>query len=411
MKNLIRNTTILTTIALATFATIAVFSPAKKSNADEIDVGLGVTSFIAMSTDTNKLSLETTVNSFTSGVITPSVSTNSAYGYTLRMSAIDEETSLESDTTTDTVTSTFAGTKTSATMPDNTWGFSLDNTNYRRIPVQSSAVNISTSNSPTADSEVEAPVRIGAKVGMLTSGKYSGTLLFTVYTNGADGKPTAEDEDPSWTGEDDGIDPLQRFVCSMLSENGVTATFKDSRDGRQYRVAKLNDGQCWMIDNLAIVDKAITPADSDIEVAFTIPPSTNNSFNTGVFYYGAINLQSGLYNYVNAMGGASNLIKDENNIYTHSLCPKGWRMANRSDYEGLMALYTGDQLLSMPVHIMLTGYNIGGAVSYQSQQGYYWTPDFRDNDTGTEFYIANRRPYFGWSYRNAGYAIRCISRN
>ena len=410
MKNLIRNTTILTTIALTTFATIAVFSPAKKSNADEINVGLGVTSFIAMSTDTNKLSLETTVNSFTSGVITPSVSTNSAYGYTLRMSAIDEETSLESDTTTDAVTSTFAGTKTSATMPDNTWGFSLDNTNYRRIPVQSSAVNISTSNSPTADSEVEAPVRIGAKVGMLTSGKYSGTLLFTAYTNGADGKPTAEDEDPNWTGEDDGIDPLQRFVCSMLSENGVTATFKDSRDGRRYRVARLRDGQCWMVDNLAIANKTITSADSDVVNSFTIPESVSANFRTGVHILSNGSVwTTGYYNYTNMLAGDQT--KDENGIFQHSICPKGWRLANNDDYSNIRTLYTYNELLSMPANFIRSGNNIGGAVAYQNQYGYYWTSTYRDSDTGYQFTFGNNSSSITWQWRHAGYSIRCIARN
>ncbi len=392
------------------FLSVSAFSPAKKSNADGIDVGLGVTSFIAMSTDANKLSLETTVNSFTSGVITPSVSTNSAYGYTLRMSAIDEETSLESDTTTDIVTSTFAGTKTSTTMLDNTWGFSLDNTNYRRIPVQSSAVNISTSNSPTEDSEVEAPVRIGAKVGMLTSGKYSGTLLFTAYTNGVDGKPTAEDEDPNWTGEDDGIDPLQKFVCSMLSEDGVTATFKDSRDGRQYRVARLRDGQCWMVDNLAISNKAITSADSDVVNSFTIPESVSANFRTGVHILSNGSIwTTGYYNYANMLAGDQS--KDENGIFQHSICPKGWRLASNDDYTGLTNLYTYNELLSNPVNIVLSGNNVGGAVAYQNQYGAYWTSTYRNSDTGHYFSIGNKKAYLEWQWRHAGYSIRCIARN
>ena len=41
-------------------------------------------------------------------------------------------------------------------------------------------------------------------------------------------------------------------TCTSLTKGGDPVTLVDSRDGQSYKVAKLEDSKCWMLDNLAL---------------------------------------------------------------------------------------------------------------------------------------------------------------
>lgn len=53
----------------------------------------------------------------------------------------------------------------------------------------------------------------------------------------------------------DNFDCQKMTTCNLgdlnCDSNGSTAELKDERDGKAYRVRKFEDGNCWMIDNLA----------------------------------------------------------------------------------------------------------------------------------------------------------------
>ena len=67
---------------------------------------------------------------------------------------------------------------------------------------------------------------------------------------------------------------MQDFTSTLCatSEIGATTRLTDSRDGKQYWVAKLADGNCWMTQNLDLdlsTKEALTPEDSDVSRSWT----------------------------------------------------------------------------------------------------------------------------------------------
>jgi uncharacterized protein (TIGR02145 family) len=74
--------------------------------------------------------------------------------------------------------------------------------------------------------------------------------------------------------------------CNNM-ETYSTMTLTDTRNNQPYRVRKMPDGKCWMIDNLKLAtpgtDLTLTPADSSVSTNFVIPanpvqgPSTHSN--------------------------------------------------------------------------------------------------------------------------------------
>ncbi len=86
--------------------------------------------------------------------------------------------------------------------------------------------------------------------GNQASGTYSGKVLYTLFNPSSHGpipEPTT-------------MDTFTSDYCTNSMTEGQTLTLTDSRDGNEYRVRKLADGKCWMIDNLKIQNKTLTQA-------------------------------------------------------------------------------------------------------------------------------------------------------
>ncbi len=291
---------IFSSFLMLTVVALYLFSPTFGSHADTVDVGLSVTPAISVATSDNHLAITAMPETFASGSIMVDVSTNSRYGYTLAIEDTDSDNAMTSETTTDVVDSDYYGSKTSETMPENNWGYSVDNDKYYAVPVYSSPALLGKSDSPTTDGEVSINLYFGAKVGkLLSSGTYSDVVLISAYTNGVDGGP--EDEvpeitDPTLEGnsEDDyddvglcnttkdlyDISTMQRITpCIVLNTTtpDKTATafdwdgshagdtsyvprkvLVDTRDGTRYLVSKLADGNVWMSQNLALDISSVT---------------------------------------------------------------------------------------------------------------------------------------------------------
>lgn len=141
-------------------------------------------------------------------------------------------------------------------------------------------------------------------------------------------------------------DPMQSMTsnqCSALttftgSNEEAVMTLTDSRGGteRTYRVAKLADGNCWMLDNLKLGSTSgaitITPSDSDVVSNFDLPPiqgaGAATDFNNP-YVYGPVTGDSGegatnygyLYNWTAATAGAG--LADN---APYSICPARWRL-------------------------------------------------------------------------------------
>jgi uncharacterized protein (TIGR02145 family) len=66
---------------------------------------------------------------------------------------------------------------------------------------------------------------------------------------------------------------MQNYNCSNLDNIGDIAVLTDNRDDQNYRVRKMEDGRCWMIDNLKLaggvaLDSTNTDLDASAASAF-----------------------------------------------------------------------------------------------------------------------------------------------
>jgi hypothetical protein len=124
----------------------------------------------------------------------------------------------------------------------------------------------------------------GAKIGdNIASGVYSDTVVLTAYVNGPDDLAYKEDEDGEFTVQTILYDKntptydMQSFSCDDVAAGGV-AIVTDTRDCNKYPMKKLKDGNCWMLQNLRITNKTLTPADSNVSSNFVLKASNLNDF-------------------------------------------------------------------------------------------------------------------------------------
>lgn len=273
---------------LAAVGAIFLWSPALKSHAesDTTDVNLNINDVMSLSLNADSLVLNTTPGHFVSGTIQATASTNSPYGYTLTLEDADSNTALthENTSVSNAFTSDYTGSLTSSEMYDNTWGFSLNSTDFFRIPSYGWPVALkrTTEIMPTAPETTD--VTFGVKAGSIVAGAYSDSLIFTMYVNGQDGKPK-ETDDPAEPGSAEcyGIHCIRSMqemtadICAGSTTPDVSATaldwdgshhgdpsyvprttLTDYRDFNVYIVSKLADGNCWMSQNLAFaLDKTV----------------------------------------------------------------------------------------------------------------------------------------------------------
>ena len=181
---------------------------------------------------------------FASNNIVVTVSTNNPTGYTLTMNSITNDTDLVNTIDSSAVIpSTAANIAFPTTLPINTWGFypwTLEQvespTSFSAIPPLSTPLTIRTTSEPmqTSNTTLTFATIIDNDV---ISGTYTNTVVFTAVNNYV----------PPY------IPSMQGFTtakCEALSD-GEMLNLIDTRDGTYYRVKRMADDKCWMVDNLA----------------------------------------------------------------------------------------------------------------------------------------------------------------
>ncbi len=433
---------------------VYVYSPTFGSHAAEskdAEVNLTVNSSLALRTSADELNLEANVGSFVSGTVDVDVITNSQYGYTLTLEDSDDDASMVHTNTSisDTVTSLYAGAKTSSTMTDNTWGFSLDNTNFYMIPTLNNPVALKQTTGAVSGDYDRTPVDFGAKVGMtLTAGAYTDTVKFTAYVNGADNSPAEAGVEllqpgtPPETRTLKDLSTLQEIntkICANTPDH-ETATLRDVRDNKMYTTAKLKDGHCWITKNLELSDYDITSADSDVPDGYTFhvpkPEESETSPggpNPGYFQYKYIYLDpvyGGYYNYYTAVGGWDGATLDIDVNSPQSICPKGWRLpvgTYFAEWDELWQVYKREgnykltALMGDVARFNLNGQisgNLGASPEGQGEYGSWWSSSGYQNysfaqymyiksNPNSDYDSANTSSYASPSY---GFGVRCIAR-
>ncbi len=417
---------------------VYMYSPVAESHADTTGnsiVNLSVNSIISLSLNSNTVAMNADMNSFTHQSVTASVSSNSQFGYTLAIEDGDSDSSMThtSSSITDKITSSFSGGKTSGEMDDNTWGYSISNSTYYKIPVAGSPVALKRTNAPLETETDDTVVDFGVKVGNITSGSYQDTVTLSAYVNGVDGTPSdgTSVDDPG-----DGTDSMQSFDCSSLANVNDSAVLTDTRDNSTYTVKKLADGKCWMTENLKISNTTITPDDSDVASNYTIPAQANittwtselrnsDGWNDLNQKHKVLDPQNGhgvYYNWytVTAGSGTRTTAIGENAAY--SICPKGWKLptsgATNSDYSALITAYGGHystDIQGTPA-FGLPGYVDGDAELWSvGLSGYYWGSTSVDDGYGHDgnggaLRISSTFTEMGRQKMYEGLPARCVAR-
>ena len=119
---------------------------------------------------------------------------------------------------------------------------------------------------------------------------------------------------------------------------------RDSRDERYYDVMRMADGNIWMQEDLHLIDKTISSADSHLPegITFTIPASdisafTDDAYHPAAYYNGEY---GSLYNFYTATAGW--VTEETEGASPMDICPKGWRLPSDSEATLLTKLYNWD---------------------------------------------------------------------
>ena len=339
------------------------------------------------------------------------------------------------------LTSDFSGSKTSSEMENNTWGFSLDATDFYKVPVNGSPVALKRTTTPmTTDSE-STDVTFGAKVGNLTSGTYTDKVLFTMYVNGQDGKPK-DGDDPDDPGEEEVVS-----ACSGKTHvSGGVLT--DPRDNNTYTVAELADGKCWMTQNLRLVGPiSLTSENSAVSDTFALPApvtSTNDwtyervdstkNLSDVPMHMAASDTSYGVYyNWYTATAGTGFGDTATSATAPSSICPNGWHLPTDREWYNFTYAYSGEYgtmdgltAAASPISMVYSGavyapqyYNSWKAyIGNAGNAGYLWSST-KDNvnpvtmdiygPTNTTGYGADIATTISHNYNGDGYPVRCVA--
>lgn len=360
---------------------------------------------------------------FASNSVTATVNTNSSAGYELYMTSYGDSTSLTNRASTGAITSDFTGTKTSETMANNTWGYSLDNANFSAIPAKGSNTVIKSFTALPSAEQRSTVINFGVKVdSTLPASSYGNAVVFSVVAH-----------EPFITIFD--LTYMQQMTASACHNTTTpspwtatttdhhenddskvpTKTLIDARDGKSYTVSKLNDGQCWMTQNLALElddEKPLTAKTTDLNSKNSWKPKNDSSASDDENwpYWSSTPMNQvedhsyvdstygGYYNWVAATAGHNT---DGNGTTVEdSICPKGWRLPVRSgerSYAYLFQKYSHvdlDRFYETPLNLKAAGYYrynqnsnaVGGAAGWYNGAGgktFLWTSTAAD-ETNTQ---------------------------
>ena len=249
--------------------------------------------------------------------------------------------------------------------------------------------------------------------------------------------------------------PMQNYSCSNLANIGDTDMVYDTRDNQAYTIGKLADGNCWLLDNLAldlVAKKSVLTQDNTHASDTTLNylknggGSTSDKYATAAvsnwtssYSYSAprVNLTNkdvipsdatsqagqykvgGYYNYCAASAGSycygsGTSAGTSSGNATEDICPKGWRMPTGDDTGEYQALYNNSRYNTYAsyrsaLHLPLPGYFYSGSAKYQGSNGDWWSSTRSGNDGMYRLSVGTSGIYPVSSYtRDLGVSVRCV---
>ena len=243
---------------------------------------------LSIATSTDSLTIDNLVpgNTSDSNTVSVTVSSNTPYGYVLSAgvgSTVSTDpyyntSDLVHDNTTTQVPTTnkFTSISTSASLEsldaDNTWGYSTSTDGGTSWSTYSGLSYTATK--PLLDiSDPATPSTIDFKIAARSASTQASGTYNNVITFYAVGKPA-----PAYMQE-------AEIIKSLLKNIGDETQAIDQRDGKEYWIRKMADGNIWMTQNLDLEldsTRTYTPADTDVSANWQPTRSTIEFTDTTV---------------------------------------------------------------------------------------------------------------------------------
>ena len=287
------------------------------------------------------------------------VVTNAPGGYKLYLSATNVNLSASG------VTPAFTPTSTT-TLSDNSWGYSLDQSTWNAVTTSQTQIASADSSNYPNGTNTNVYYGVNANTNM-PAATYSTTVTYTAVAEGIPEQYT-----------------MQGFTIAQCTAMNADESIilMDMRDGKNYRVVKARDGNCWMADNLSIYNQTVTSADTDIPSgSFTIPDTSN--WNTNITNEAKIHVATSsgyegevYYNWYSATAGST----ATSGTVSTSICPKGWRLP-----------IDGDQYQNKSWAKLMNSYDIttGDGLVAQTSLGFSDYYGYWRWQTGTEYALGS----------------------
>lgn len=260
----------------------------------------------------------------------------------------------------------------------NTWGYSLTTstptgaTTYKPVPGSITEVDSVSFGNELVDRSRNYSLNFALSAdSSLPAGEYSNNVMISVVAEPA--KPTMDD-----------ITYMQQmapYYCAN-SDLDKTYTLTDSRNGTKYNVKKMADGNCWMLQNLAlrIVPSGLKAIDTDIEVDWDDsanenykPELTYSTINSSTTKYSSSQVRSWnnnngygtYYTWCAATAGTCQGVTDDGVVASGSICPKGWKLPLSGNEQDSNNTVNGS------FYNLLSGYGLANEDAFSSVQGTY----------------------------------------
>jgi uncharacterized protein (TIGR02145 family) len=241
------------------------------------------------------------------------------------------------------------------------------------------------------------------------------------------------------------VPTMQNFsadkCAAMTIYDGTNATaiktMIDSRNSQQYRVAKLADGNCWMIDNLKLANYTVTASDGNVTSNYTLPaaaasgdssitagqvwnagrPSSATNTSCGSVNTGSTTCWGYLYNFYAVTAGWGTASIGSGNS-PQDICPKNWRLPTGGSGGEFQALYATSQFGSTYTEFLPSGAFAGvysglyyDEFSGRGSHGYFWSSSVSSTAGayGLSITSSSVGPT-GGIQKDAGSAVRCLAK-
>ena len=349
---------------------------------------------------------------------------------------------------------------TPATLANDTWGFAVasSNTDLSSSPSQHfdntytiNDANGNYANLPITDTTIYNTDTLPGQIDQLTfyyaskvttdimAGTYQTTVYYTVIAEEIPEPPAPKIPMQNWTG----CSAIPTPLYTVTDWSPYTVVLTDIRDDQDYRVRKLPDGNCWMIDNLKIANVTLNSTNSDNPaLGFTIPatptvsgsPAHNTAIyfnpsshtacinNTGpTFNSNSLTNCGYLYNYYTATAGTAPSTVTSGTA-AGSICPSGWKLP--TGIVGQFAILNGamhngggastgnyytNWLPPGPFEGALAGYYIS-SLNLVGSFGGYWSSSIYNASGAYSLYFSYSGVYPGdnSTTRAHGHSVRCV---